>query len=204
MIDVLLSEYREALVRKGYRRVDIDSLYARAQGRLDDERQFPRGVDIVDMIMDDTVGRPSAARPSASHSAATRPASRPLAPRPFLRTFSKAAARRNPTSIPHFLKTQATELREVKDILQRLYTQEAQALAAPWNPDQDTNAISNSRASAERRYVNALIRYLRDAKRMNSGQAFKLQRRFTRKRMVGMGQEANRDYLLAMYPRELN
>jgi hypothetical protein len=47
VIDVLLSEYRTALVRKSYRRVDIDSLCATAKRRLDDERQYPRGVDIV-------------------------------------------------------------------------------------------------------------------------------------------------------------
>jgi hypothetical protein len=47
VIDVLLSEFRTALVRKSYRRVDIDSLCATAKRRLDDERKYPRGVDIV-------------------------------------------------------------------------------------------------------------------------------------------------------------
>lgn len=43
VIDVLMYEYREALVRKGYRRREIDDLCARANGLLDEERESPRG-----------------------------------------------------------------------------------------------------------------------------------------------------------------
>jgi hypothetical protein len=42
---VRMSEYRLALIKRGLRRrVEIDSMCARAQDRLDDERRYPGGV----------------------------------------------------------------------------------------------------------------------------------------------------------------
>jgi hypothetical protein len=43
VIDVLLSEYRLALVRKGFRRYEIDDLCQRAKVRLDNERRYQTG-----------------------------------------------------------------------------------------------------------------------------------------------------------------
>jgi hypothetical protein len=43
VLDVLLSEYRLVLIRKGYRQADIGRLYKRAENGLDNERRSPRG-----------------------------------------------------------------------------------------------------------------------------------------------------------------
>lgn len=43
MLEVLLTEFRAALVRKGFRRVDINIMYERAKVHLEIERQDPTG-----------------------------------------------------------------------------------------------------------------------------------------------------------------
>ena len=101
------------------------------------------------------------------------------------------------------LQVQSNELRRAKVMLQRLYTQEKQALhLQAVGACSNLREIRSSRGTAERRYVNCLIRFLRDTNRMSSGQATQLQQAFTRDKMAGMGM-SNQKYLLGMYPREL-
>lgn len=38
-----MTEFRAALVRKGFRRIDINNMYGRAKERLENERQIPTG-----------------------------------------------------------------------------------------------------------------------------------------------------------------
>jgi len=45
VLDVLIAEYRLALVRTGHRRLEIDSLVASAKQRLKNERQDPTGMN---------------------------------------------------------------------------------------------------------------------------------------------------------------
>ncbi|KAF1848926.1 uncharacterized protein K460DRAFT_364866 [Cucurbitaria berberidis CBS 394.84] len=103
---------------------------------------------------------------------------------------------------PGYLQVQGNELSQAKTNLQRLYVQERNALTRG-SAGISLPMIRASRGTAERRYVNCLVRYLRDANRMSAIQANQLQRNFTRDKMVGMG-VSNQDYLLGMYPRELN
>lgn len=156
---------------------------SRAQACLDDERQYPRGVDIVDMIMDIATSHGQQPRPFVPHQAS--------------RT-SKPSGRR------HVVRNRsAEELREAKSVLSRLYIQEDAALANPGRYTRDfIIGISTRRGTSERRYVNALIKYMRDAKRMEPSQASELQRTFTRDKMAGVGQYY-KDYLLSLYPSEL-
>lgn len=101
--------------------------------------------------------------------------------------------------VPHFLVGQAVELRRAKANLVRLYSLEQNAMAAAWRrPAQDLYGISKRRASAERRYVGALIRYLRDSNQMGRARATDVQRYFTRQSMTGMG-PVNKGYLLGMF-----
>jgi hypothetical protein len=43
VLDVLMTEFKAALVRKGFRRIDIDDMYERGKERLEDERRDPTG-----------------------------------------------------------------------------------------------------------------------------------------------------------------
>jgi hypothetical protein len=43
VVDVLLKEYKLALLRKGHGRVEVDRLCAIASKRLDEERRYPTG-----------------------------------------------------------------------------------------------------------------------------------------------------------------
>ncbi|KAJ4372987.1 hypothetical protein N0V83_003278 [Neocucurbitaria cava] len=54
VLDVLVKDYRIALVRSGHSRVEIEKRCATAKAKL---AQAPTGIDIVDLIMDDAVGR---------------------------------------------------------------------------------------------------------------------------------------------------
>jgi hypothetical protein len=117
---------------------------------------------------------------------------------------SHAFMRFNERRAPGFLQSQAAELRAAKMLLVRLYTQEQHAiLKGGINARQSTlQMVRSSRASAERRYVNCLIRYCRDANRMTPLEANQLQKAFTREKMGDMG-FPNSNYLLGMYPCEL-
>jgi len=117
-------------------------------------------------------------------------------------TFIRANERRG----HGFLQAQAAELRHARTILVRLYMQEQTAVynSRGFNSRQSSlQMVRASRASAERRYVNCLIRYCRDANRMSAQEATQLQKHFTRERMSDLG-VSHSDYLLSMYPRELN
>jgi hypothetical protein len=105
---------------------------------------------------------------------------------------------------PAFLQVQATELRQAKTHLTRLYTQETEAAhAESLGGRTHLKGIRNSRGVAERRYVHGLIKYMRDANRMDRYHASYLQQMFTREKMADTG-VSYQDYLLEMYPQELN
>ncbi|KAF2110844.1 hypothetical protein BDV96DRAFT_583040 [Lophiotrema nucula] len=175
VIDVLLSEFRFALVRKRLRRCEIDDLYVDARRRIDEERENPTNVDIVDMIMDGAVSQQFRA---------------PLAP--------KAVPRRNNRTA---LDEAAEDLREQKTLLQRLYAQEETTFTRSKRPA-DIAAVRTSRGNTERRYVNALVRYKRINNQMRPFEAQDIQSQFTRKKMGNVG-PVNKDYLLSLFPREL-
>jgi hypothetical protein len=115
-------------------------------------------------------------------------------------TFTRVNERR----APGFLQAQAAELRQAKSVLVRLYTQENHIVGNGGLNARDSSLqiIRASRASAERRYVNCLIRYCRDANRMTSFQANQLQNDFTREKMGDL-RFSNSNYSLGMYPHEL-
>lgn len=151
------------------------------------------------MIMDDASGRQGPSRQAAPRS--TQPSAYASYSGSTYFKFRGSKHRVTIRMAPGFLQTQGNELRHAKMTLQRLYTQEHNAFRAG-SASANLPSIRASRATAERRYVNCLIRYLRDANRMSSGEATQLQHSFTRARMSAM--LSNEDYLLGMYPRELN
>ena len=103
-----------------------------------------------------------------------------------------------------FLEVQGNELRQAKTNLQRLYAQEQNAAAAQMlGVPSDMHMIRTRRQTAERRYVNCLIKYMRDANRMNRDTAVQLQHQFTRQKMAGLS-IINQQFLFSMYPYELN
>jgi hypothetical protein len=110
----------------------------------------------------------------------------------------------NERRAPGSLQAEAGDLRAAKAILLRLYNREKQALVkrGPNARRSTQQMVRSSRATAERRYVNCLIRYCRAANRMTPTQANELQKNFTREKMGEMGLP-NSNYLLGMYPREL-
>ncbi|KAJ4331303.1 hypothetical protein N0V95_009904 [Ascochyta clinopodiicola] len=207
VLDVLMAEFRAALVRRSFRRIDIDKFYAGAKVRLENERQDPTGVDIVDLIMDLVPAQRPATRPYINRRRNTQPA-------PDWFAHNKAPSRQKrrrrvhkipAEKVPGALSTQARELRLAKIIVERCYDQEQNLynLSTRWT--NITIVISQSTAAreqAERRYVNCLIRYLRDTNRMSAVEANEMQRNFTRQKMEKAGLP-NRAYLLGMYPREL-
>ncbi|KAF1970063.1 hypothetical protein BU23DRAFT_571114 [Bimuria novae-zelandiae CBS 107.79] len=195
VLEVLLSEYRSALVKKGFRRKQIDEYCERAKGRLDAERESPTGVDIVNLIMDD-MPRTSFSRPTAHRARRFHVWTSASGSTRIRGTRNQAASK--------FVTPQAAELGRAKRNLEQLYTMEEQAfLTAYMRRPEDIFAISSCRQCAERRYVNALIRYMRDSNQMTAAEATDLQRYFTRQKMEGMG-PINKTYLLGMYPRELH
>lgn len=105
---------------------------------------------------------------------------------------------------PGNLQAEAVELRQAQTILLRLYNQEHSAYTAYGFNARHSHLqmISASRASAERRYVNCLVRYLRDTNRMSAYQANVLQKAFTREGMSDL-RVSNSNFLLGMFPREL-
>jgi hypothetical protein len=115
-------------------------------------------------------------------------------------TFTRFTAGR----APGLLQAQAAELYHAKATLLRLYAQEQHAISKRgMNTRQSTlEMVRARRASAERRYVNCLIRYCRSANYMTAFQANQLQKDFTREKMRDHS-VPNSDYLLGMYPREL-
>lgn len=165
-------------------------------------------MDIVDFIMDDAVSRQGTSRRNFIRHQGTN--------RRNYRTFNLAGVtvnmmggshafhRYNERRAPGFLQAQAADLRAAKMTLVRLHTQEQHALMTRGINSRESTLqmIRSSRASAERRYVNCLIRYCRDANRMTPVQATQLQSVFTREKMGDSGFPSS-NYLLGMYPHEL-
>jgi hypothetical protein len=157
------------------------------------------------MIMDDATDRHP--QPSRRRPALPNTHSRAHATFSFGTTqirFRNARRRVPFQRVPGFLQVQATQLRQAKTSLTRLYMQEAEATyaqAAGARPD--LNIIRSARAKAEQRFVEHLIKYLRDANRMDRYQATFLQEQFTREKMADTG-ASYQNYLLSMYPQELN
>lgn len=103
------------------------------------------------------------------------------------------------------LRAQAAELRSAKANLERCYNQEQTICsfsARCTGLTIDAPQITTARERAERRYVNCIIRYMRDANQMSGVEAKEMQGNFTRRKMGGTS-TANRTYLFGMYPREL-
>jgi hypothetical protein len=195
-----MSEYRLALIKRGLRRVEIDSMCARAQDRLDDERRYPRGVDIVDMIMDEAVSRPYLGHPSVQviHQP-VRQVCGPSARAYFHQPRHAGHPRPRPVRDPL-----ADNLRGAKTVLSRLYAQEASAFASTGNSTRgQLSSVQNRRGVAEKMYVNALVNYGMARRTMSARDATELQKTFAGKKKSGRVQ-AYKDYLLNLYPRELN
>jgi hypothetical protein len=156
------------------------------------------GLDIVDILMDDAVTRGFTRRLGISG---------PMHTRTYATATGRPArvhTRRAPSGpgIPNYLNTQATDLRVAKRNMERLYTMEEDAMTSWTRPAQEIASLSSLRGTAERRYVNVLIRYLRNSQQMAAAEASDLQRYFTRQRMIGTG-PVNKAYLLGLFPKEL-
>ncbi len=102
-----------------------------------------------------------------------------------------------PNNMPTALRAQAAELRSAKANLERSYNQEENIR------HNFSVSVRGARARAERRFVNCLIRYRRDANQMTAVEATEMQRNFTRQKMEEVGVD-NKSYLMGMYPCELN
>ncbi|KAF3035343.1 hypothetical protein E8E12_006774 [Didymella heteroderae] len=208
VLDVLMTEFKAALVRKGFRRVDIDELYARGKERLEHERRDPRGVDIVDLIMDEVPAQRPARRSHVNTGQYTHHVPNGFrhnaisSRRPRRKRANKAKAK----NVPPALRKQAAELQSAKANLERAYAHEqnvqnlsSQCIGVTFNLPE----VIASRARAERRYVNCLIRYLRDSNEMSAVEARQLQGSFTKHKMEKAGVN-NCAYLLGMHPSELS
>lgn len=108
-------------------------------------------------------------------------------------------------NVPAALRVQAAELRSAKSNLKRCYDQEQTIhdfSSRCTGLTIDIPHITTARERAERRYVNCMIRYMRDTNQMSGLAAKELQGKFTRRKMDGTDMP-NRTYLLELYPREL-
>ncbi|KAF9697542.1 hypothetical protein EKO04_004109 [Ascochyta lentis] len=207
VLDVLMTEFKTALVRRGFRRIDIDNMYERAKARLENERQDPTGVDIVDLVMDEILTQRPAPRPYNNRKRDTYSA-------PSRSVFNTALYRQNrrwrghkppADNVPAAVRVQARELRSTRVVVERCYDQEQSMCnfsARCTGLTIVAHPIIAARERAERRYVNCLVRYLRNTNQMSAVEAREMQARFTRRKMEGIGLK-NRAYLLGMYPREL-
>jgi hypothetical protein len=121
-------------------------------------------------------------------------------------TRRRSANKAKANNVPPALLAQAAELRSAKSNLERAYAHErnVQSLSS-----RCTGVIFNfpevfaARARAERRYVNCLIRYLRDTNQMSAIEARQLQGNFTKHKIEKVGANSC-VYVLDMYPFELN
>lgn len=158
---------------------------------------YSTGLDIVDMLMNDAVGRDPVSLPAIHRYAYTS--------KPTYTLNGTSIATKEPAITPetaNVSRSRATELRIAKRNLECSYAIEQTVRStSPCSPQRMAEAAGH-RARVERRYVNTLIRYLRNAKRMSATEAARLMQRFTRERMAGLG-PVNRTYLLGLYPSEL-
>lgn len=146
--------------------------------------------------MDDLPGR-STARPNAY-----KPEGYPVWPS-NARSMRHHVVWNMATCSSRNVRIQVAELITARRNLLQLYALEKDSVSlAPTCNKQERSAVSTRRGRAERRYVSALIRYMRDSGQMTRAEAGGMQRRFTRKRMDGMG-PVNKHILLGMFPREL-
>jgi hypothetical protein len=195
-----------AVIRKGFRRVDIEAMHERAKDRLENERRYPTGVDIVNLVMDKIPTQRPARRIYNDDRQYVRPTTRQSRANPV--PSRSARKRRNHRGrvqkISPALRTQAAELRSAKANLERAYNQEQNAdnLAARSIGLSLHTQHAAARARAERRYVNCFIRYSRDAKQMSAVQATEMQANFTRRKIEASGVNQV-SFLLDMYPQEL-
>ena len=199
-------EFKMALVRKGFRRVDIEAMHERAKDCLENERRYPTGVDIVNLVMDKIPIQRPARRIYNNDRQYVRPMSYQSRVNPM--TSRSARKRRNHRGrvqkVSPALRAQAAELRSAKANLERAYNQEQNAinLAARSTGLSLNSQHAAARARAERRYVNCFIRYSRDAKQMSAVQATEMQANFTRRKIEASGVNQV-SFLLDMYPQEL-
>ena len=199
-------EFKMALVRKGFRRVDIEAMHERAKDRLETERRYPTGVDIVNLVMDKIPTQ----RPERRIYNNDRQYVRPMSYQSRVNPISSRSARKRKNhrgrvqKVAPALLTQAAELRSAKANLERAYNQEQNAinLAARSTGLSLNSRHAAARARAERRYVNCFIRYSRDAKQMSAVQATEMQASFTRRKIEASGVNQV-SFLLGMYPQEL-
>ena len=199
-------EFKMALVRKGFRRVDIEAMHERAKDRLETERRYPTGVDIVNLVMD----KIPIQRPARRIYNNDRQYLRPMSYQSRVNPISSRSARKRKNhrgrvqKVAPALRTQAAELRSAKANLERAYNQEQNAinLAARSTGLPLNSQHAAARARAERRYVNCFIRYSRDAKQMSAVHATEMQASFTRRKIEASGVNQV-SFLLGMYPQEL-
>jgi hypothetical protein len=158
--------------------------------------------------MDEIPTRRPAGRPYINRRRNTQPLPRhhsykTTSSRPNRKKRARRAAINN---VPPALRAQAAELRAARANLLRCYDQEQNVLDMSARFTGITINIPSTTAArerAERRYVNCIIRYLRNTNKMSSVEAVEMQGNFTRQKMKNAGM-TNRTYLLRMYPRELN
>lgn len=205
-----MTEFRAALVRKGFRRVDIDEIYGRGKAKLEVEQRDPRGKSIIRHARPVLIHlrrrhrRFDHERGSRTRTGATTV--RRQRPIHTVCTKSLQIQRDFVTTHAQGQGKQAAQLRSAKSNLERAYAQE-QNVQLP--SSRSTGVISEipgvvaGRARAERRYVNCLVRYLRDTNQMSAMEAKQLQGSFTKHKM-GDCDLNNRVYLLGKYTFELN
>lgn len=119
-----------------------------------------------------------------------------------MKTFTRAHV---PIRVPAFLKYDAKYLRRAKTKLLQSYKKEQYAAARGGSTD--LWKFRCTRATAERDYVTRLIGYYRAGNWMTAAQATQLQENFTREKMGKNGNVVAPpcpDYLMSMYPREVN
>lgn len=117
----------------------------------------------------------------------------------------KKAHKAKVSNVPTALRAQAADLRSARTNLERTYHQEENVSNLSSRCTRVTinlPQITVARARAERRYVNCLIRYLRDTNQMSPVEATQMQANFTRRKMEQAGM-SSKGYLLGMYPHEL-
>ena len=122
------------------------------------------------------------------------------------RTRRTKANKAKANNVPPRLRVQAAEFRSAKSTLERAYAHEqnVQSLySRTTGVIFDIPGVFAARARTERRYVNCLVRYLRDTNQMSAMEASQLQGSFTKQKMGKVGLDS-RIYLLGMYPFELN
>ncbi|KAF3042781.1 hypothetical protein E8E11_003070 [Didymella keratinophila] len=126
VLDVLMAEFKAALVRKGFWRADIDEMFERGKERLERERRDPRGIDIVDLILDQIPAQRSALRLYVNNSQNMRHVPNRFKYNPTLsrQTRRRRANKAKANNVPPALRAQVAELRSAKSNLERAYGHE--------------------------------------------------------------------------------